>query len=101
MREIPLLKWKTSLLHLQVLCFQPNFARMERGAQLAQVLGCVLARLVASNDAVRGTVCTALCLSVGCERVVTALQLPAESQRITKFHALRAPGISVKDYLER
>ena len=33
---------------------------MERGLQLVQVLSCVLARLVAVNDAVRGQLISAL-----------------------------------------
>lgn len=51
---------------------------MDRGSQLVQVLSCVLSRLVAVNDA-----------------------LPPEKQCITKFHALRPPGIGVRDYLDR
>ncbi len=51
-------------------------ADTERGQVYVQVLASVLDLLVSSNDG-------------------------QESPPVTRFHALRAPNISVKDYLER
>lgn len=50
----------------------------DRGICFIQVLSCVLGRLVMTNDA-----------------------NPDSNTVLTKFHALRAPNISIKDYLER
>lgn len=49
----------------------------QRGHSLVQVLSCVLSRLVQANDRT------------------------AASARVTKFHALRPPSISLRDYFER
>ena len=48
-----------------------------KGRAIVRVLACVLDKLVATNDRL------------------------GSNHQITKFHALRAPNISVKDYLER
>lgn len=53
-------------------------AQKERGKAFVAVLACVLSRLVAANDA-----------------------QPGAAQVVTKFHALRPPSISIRDYLER
>lgn len=49
----------------------------DRGHAYTQVLASVLERLVASNDA------------------------SGQQVEVTRFHALRAPGISIRDYLDR
>jgi len=50
---------------------------MDRGQQLVQVVSCVLCKLVAGNDA------------------------HGEQQPLTKFHALRAPAITIPEYMAR
>lgn len=49
------------------------------GAILVKVLACVLDRLVSSNTLIAKT----------------------DAGQITKFHAFKAPGISIESYLER
>ncbi len=81
----------------------------DRGRAFIAVLACVLSRLVEQNDSVRGH-----CNHSGCPlpfphlSLVSlhpfpgALQKPASSKDVvTKFHALRPPTISIRDYLER
>lgn len=51
----------------------------DKGAAMVEVLSCVLRRLVAANDQ----------------------KLRGHEVPMTKFHALRTPGISIRDYLQR
>ena len=107
-------------------------AAANRGKAFVAVLSCVLSRLVAANDAVRGgSVCETHCgpplastargslpvlrawpqfarrraasLRVRGSRRSPSLraQQPASAQVVSKFHALRPPSISTRDYLER
>jgi hypothetical protein len=81
-----------------------------RGKAFVQVLSCVLSRLVAANDAVRVHGAPAPRWRAA-RRRLTRLRppfhlRPAQSPEVaagvvTKFHALRPPTISIRDYLER
>ena len=53
----------------------------DQGRSIARVLSTVLGKLVVAND--------------------TRAQQTGEAPPITKFHALRAPSISIYDYVER
>ena len=75
----------------------------DRGRAFIQCISCVLSRLVAANDSVRVG-------STSSDRAVALPPQPApphplpqlpEHGVVTKFHALRPPTISIKDYLER
>ena len=57
--------------------FPTKAMEVESGKAIVRVLACVLDKLVAANDRL------------------------GQNHQITKFHALRAPSISVQDYLER
>lgn len=55
-----------------------GFAHLFRSSAIVPVLACVLNQLCARND-----------------------QLPVDQTAITKFHALKPPTISIREYLER
>lgn len=91
--------------------------KIDRGKAFVQVLSCVLTRLVAANDQVRAVTRMRLnawtwpAPAVRPPHGLTIcrldlhnaplLQQPDLSGVVTKFHALRPPSISIKDYLER
>ena len=84
-------------------------ATANRGKAFVAVLSCVLSRLVAANDAVRARGTRGLLLPLELVAHSPAplgarsplLQQPASAQVVSKFHALRPPSISTRDYLER
>lgn len=84
-----------------------------RGKAFVQVLSCVLSRLVDANDRVRietagsgGSLTSPPRWRAGPDSVsdlaAPIAQAPEQSTGVvTKFHALRPPSISIRDYLER
>ena len=94
-----------------------------KGAALVEVLSCVLARLVAANDQVRGwmglwacSACSPWTEHAYCPCAVLAADVPVRVRgasvtlvqklvgrrtTMTKFHALRPPEITVHAYLRR